>query len=114
MSGSNPPPGPRRQPMGGNGGSTNCPDLDFLATLASPDPDGVDSLEKGDILGVDLIDHDGVTIIGVVQREGKVIGAVVSGRAAQLRECLQRGFTYDAEVTSVVGGAVTVRISARE
>lgn len=114
MSGSNPPPGPRRQPMGDDGGGTDCPDLNFSTTLASPDPDEVDSLNKGDILGVDLIDQDGVTIIGVVQSEGKVVGAVVSGRAAQLRECLQRGFTYGAEVTSVVGGAVTVRISARE
>ena len=114
MSGSDPPPGPRRQPMGDNGGGTDCPGRDFSTTLASPDPDGVDSLKKGDILDVALVEQAGVTIIGVVQSEDKVIGAVVSGRAAQLRECLQLGFTYDAEVTSVVGGAVTVRISARE
>ena len=114
MSGSDPPPGPRPRPMGDNGGGLDCPGLDFLATLASPDPDGVDSLKEGDILDVALIEQAGVTIIGVVQSEGKAIGSVVSDRAAQLRECLQRGFTYDAEVASVVGGAVKVRISARE
>ena len=100
--------------MGDDGGGPDCLGLDFSTTLASPDPDGVDSLKEGDILDVALIEQAGVTIIGVVQSEGKVIGAVVSDRAAQLRECLQRGFSYDAEVASVVGGAVTVRIAARE
>ena len=114
MSGSDPPPGPRPRPMGDNGGGPDCPGLGFIATLASPDPDRVDSLKAGDILDVDLIEEGGVTIIRVVQSDGTVIGSVVSGRAAQLRECLQRGFTYDAEVDSVVGGAVTVRISAHE
>ena len=114
MSGSDPPPGPRPRPMGDNGGGPDCPGLDFFTTLASPDPDGVDSLKAGDILDVDLIEEGGVTIVGVVQGEGMVIGSVVSDRAAQLRECLQQGFTYDAKVGSVVGGAVRVRISARE
>lgn len=114
MSGSDPPPGPRPRPTGENGGGPDCPGLRFSTTLASPDPDGVDSLKVGDILDVTLIERVGVTIIGVVQGEDTVIGSVVSGRAAQLRECLQRGFAYEAEVASVVGGVVTVQISPRE
>lgn len=114
MSGSDPQPGPRPRPMGDNGGGPDCPGLKLLATLASPDPDGVDSLEAGDILDVALIEEGGVTIIGVVRSEGTVIGSVVSDRAAQLRECLQQGFTYGAKVDSVVGGAVRVWVSARE
>ena len=100
--------------MGDDGAGPDCLGLNFLTTIASPDPDGVASVKKGDILSVALIEQAGVTIVGVLQSEDKVIGAVVSDRAAQLRECLQRGFTYGASITSVVGGAVTVRISASE
>ena len=115
MSGSTPPPGPRARPMGDDGGGgPDCPGLTLVATLASPDPDRVGSLEVGDILDIALIEQAGVTIIGVVHSGGTVIGSIVSDRAAQLRECLQRGFTYDAQVASVVGGAVTVRVSGRE
>ncbi len=114
MSGSDPRPGPPPGPVGDNGGGPDCLGLAFKTTLASPDPDGVYSLEKGEVLDVALIEKGGVTIIGVVRSDGMVIGSVSSGPLAQLRECLQREFTYGAEVDSVEGGAVTVRISARE
>ena len=114
MSGSSPPPGPRPRPPGDDGGGPDCLDLAFSTTLASPNPDEVDSLKRGDILDVALIEEGDVTIIGVLQSGGTVIGSVVSGQLAQLRACLQQEITYGAEVESVVGGVVRVRISARE
>lgn len=114
MSGSSPRPGPPPGPVGDNSDGPDCPDLAFSTTIASPVPDEVDSLEEGDTLDVDLVERGGVTIIGVMRSDGTVIGSVASGPIAQLRECLQRGFTYGAEVDSVEGGAVTVRISAHE
>jgi hypothetical protein len=113
MSGSDPPPGPSPRPPGGNGGGPNCADLEFTTALASPDPAGVEALAPGDVLDVRLLEQDGVTIIAVVG-DGSPVGSVVSDRAAQLRECLQRGFAYDAEVESVDGGAIRVRVSASE
>ena len=114
MSGSGPPPGPRPGPMKDDGSAPDCLGLSFTTTLASTDPGEVDSLRAGDILDVALIEEDGVTIIGVVQNDGAVIGSVVSGQMVQLKECLQRGFTYDAEVGSVDGGVIRVHISACE
>ena len=113
MSGSGPRPGPPPRPVEGNGGGPDCADLTFSTTLASPDPDGVDSLREGVILDVVLSEEDGVTIIGVVQNDGTVIGSIASDWMPKLRECLQQGFIYGAKVTSVVGGAVKVHISAR-
>ena len=113
MSGSGSPPGPRPRPSGDNGGGPDCGDLAFLTTLASPNPDEVDSLDVGAVLRVALIDEGDVTIIGVQKSGGEVIGSVVSGRLAELLGCLQQGFAYRAEVKSVAGGAVSVRISAR-
>jgi hypothetical protein len=114
MSGSDPPPGPSPRPPGPDGGGPNCADLEFTTTLASPDPERVASLAPGDVLDVRLLEQDGVAIIAVVDGDGSPVGSVVSDRAAQLRECLQRGFTYDADVESVDGGAVRIRVSARE
>jgi hypothetical protein len=114
MSGSDPPPGPLPRSPGGNGGESNCSDLRFTTTLASPDPDPVEALTPGDVLGVALVEEAGVTIIAVVDDDGSPIGSVVSDRAAQLRECLQREFSYEAEVEAVDGGAVRVRISPTE
>ncbi len=113
MSGSGSPREPRPPPPGDNGGGSDCGDLAFLTTLASPNPDEIDSLDLGDVLRVALIDEDDVTIIGVQKRGGEVIGSIVSGRLADLRACLQQGFEYRAEVKSVAGGAIRVRISAR-
>lgn len=114
MSGSDPPPGPSPRPPGGNGSGPNCAGLEFTTTLASPDPEGVEALAPGDVLDVRLLEQDGVTIIAVVDADEAPLGSIVSDRAAQLRECLQRGFAYGAEVASVDGGAVRVRVSARE
>lgn len=114
MSGNDPPPGPPPRPPGGNGGGPTCADLKFSTTIASPDPDGIGALTPGDVLDVALLEEGGVAIIGVVDDDGSLIGSIVSDRAAQLRECLQRGFAFQAEVESVDGGAVRVRISARE
>ena len=114
MSGSASPRGPRPRPSGNNGDGSDCGDLAFLTTLASPNPDEVDSIDVGDVLSVALIEVDDVTVIGVLESGGAVIGSVVSGRLAELLACLQQGVTYGAEVKSVDGGAVRVRISARQ
>lgn len=114
MSGSSPPPGRRYQPTGGGGDVLDCDGLEFSTTLESPDPDGVASLGPGDLLKVTLIEQGGVTIIGVVQSGGTVVGSVVSDQASELRACLLRNYSYDAEVVSVLGGVVRVRISSRK
>lgn len=114
MSGGDSSSSTRTRASGEFGGGPDCRDLAFSTTLASPNPDEVDALKVGEILGVDLVDEGGVTIVGVLGSGGALIGSVVSGRLADLRTCLQQGFRFGAEIQSVVGGVVRVRISARE
>ena len=48
MSGSGSPREPRPRPPGDNGGGSDCGNLAFLTTLASPNPDEVNSLDVGE------------------------------------------------------------------
>jgi hypothetical protein len=80
------------------------------ATLASPDPGEVANLKLGDFLAVALEEEPPAVV--VVRHSGARVGAITQ-RAAELSRCIQDGYAYDAEILSIYGGAVTVRISNR-
>jgi hypothetical protein len=70
------------------------------------------SLEVDDALVVRLEAEADVSIIAVRTATGALTGTIVSNQARQLRECLQRGQSYEAVIVSIEGAAVEVEIGA--
>ena len=99
-----PPPRGRAGPDDGD-----CGKLRFPTQLASPQPAVVSMLTPGTVLAIELQDRAGVRVIVAVNDAGEVAGSIVE-RIQQLLRCLQQGFTYEAIVTAVAGGAVNVSI----
>lgn len=100
--------------MGGGGGSWSggAGDIDqcmftFDTVLGSPDPAQVAALTLGELLPVVLLDNPPRVV--VAHASGALIGGVTQF-AAQLRTCMQQGYSYVAEVTDVRGGAVEVNV----
>ncbi len=103
--------------MGGSGSggytpvsySGNCAALTFQAQLNSPQPGVLKDLRPGMILSVELTPLP-KQIVQVLH--GKLLaGALTGPQSAQLINCLQNGFPFQAEVISVRGGMCTVSVS---
>ncbi|OBA85564.1 hypothetical protein A5642_23975 [Mycolicibacterium mucogenicum] len=79
--------------------------------LASPDPEHVASLSEGELLNIEKID---APVRGVVATllTGEQVGAI-SRDIVRLRECIDAGHEYEAEVLRVSGGSVTVSVRPR-
>jgi len=108
MSGSDPSVN-RSGGAGGGGSDDDCPS-DFVTVLASPDPNVVAELTDDDLLNIVAVDQP---VRGVLAEtlSGDRVGAIVKD-IVRLRRCMARGVIYEADVVSVNGGAVTVRVRA--
>jgi hypothetical protein len=107
MSGSD--PSVNRGPGGGGGdGDEDCPGKPFETVLASPDPGVVEQLTDDELLSVVAVEQP---VRGVVAEtlSGERVGAIVKD-IVRLRRCMAKGAIYEADVVSVNGGAVTVRV----
>ena len=90
------------------GDPVDCEELAFDATLSDPIPGVVDDLQEGDVLVVELRTEP--RRISVVDENGREAGAIATQQWDRLLECLQLGNEYEADVLSVDGGAVRVRV----
>lgn len=97
------------QEIDGGGAVDRC-FISIETTLASPDPTEVATLTVGEILA--LVLEEAPPAVVVVRASGARVGAITQ-RATDFSRCLQDGYAYNAEVVSISGGAVTVRISNR-
>lgn len=88
-----------------------CSRLSFSAFVSSPDPAIVDGLSVGDVLDVVLTDSGGVPLVELRVGGGSVAGTLTTN-LPQLLVCLEAGRAYVADVRSVSGGAVQVRVRA--
>ena len=94
--------------FGGSGGggdeATPCEALAFKDTLQSPDPAVVATLTVGQTLEVEL---QGYAVIAVAPagRAGSLLNQLT-----RMLQCLQNGFIFKADVQSIAGGAVRVRV----
>ena len=96
---------------GGAGGrDTACDRLSFDTQLSSPKPAVIAGIKVGDILAV-AIDQQGPVQVVVIKHGNQIAGGITSPKMARLLECLRLGSTYQATVTSISGGQVSVRIS---
>jgi hypothetical protein len=100
---------------GGGGGPdtpvVSCEELVIDTQLSSPKDDVVDKIKVGDILEVATQTKAGMTFV-VVLYKSKVAGGLASPQLARLRECLNKGVTYQAKVMSKRGGQVRVLVEA--
>jgi hypothetical protein len=104
--------------MGGSGSggwtpsapSNPCDQLSFLAIINSPQPAVISRLKKGDVLKVAFQASPQPAV--VVEYKGAVAGTLTGTKISNLISCLQNGYTFEAEVISIVGGKCTVEVKA--
>ena len=112
-SGYDPPRPLRPDPGGGPGGGTQpddpCSNLRFSAFVSSPDPAVVGGLAVGDVLDVVLNDSAGVPLVELHTAAGGVTGTLTTN-LPRLLPCLEAGYSYVSEITSVAGGAIQVQV----
>ena len=97
---------------GGGGGDTDpppCETLRFDAQLVSTQPGVVATLKPGDVLDVALSVLKGQTIVQVL-KNGQVAGGLTGPDANRLRGCIEDGHDFKANVLTVNGGQVRVRV----
>jgi hypothetical protein len=87
-----------------------CARLSFQATVNSPKPDIVTHLTVGEVLNV-LLNSQGQGI--VLEQNGQLAGSIVSSHVAQLINCINSGFDYQATVVLLNGGHCVVRIDPK-
>lgn len=106
--------------MSGSGGSggggyepplSTCESLVIETLLSSPKPRVVANLSPGATLAVQTQQSSSVTVVVLVY-QGEVAGGLASPQVARLRECLEHGTRYQADVISISNGQVRVRIKA--
>lgn len=101
---------------GGGGGGfglppDSCAALVVDTQLSSPKEDVVSQIEVGDILEVATVTM-GATVVVVVQHRGQLAGGLASPLVQRLRECMNAGTQYHAEVIAKKEGQVRVRVKA--
>lgn len=89
----------------------DCDALTFVTTLSSPAPDVIGQLSEDDQCAIQLRDEQGVRVLAVVADDGRIAGTLTS-HVPELIRCIQQGYEYVAEVLSISGGAVRVRVSS--
>lgn len=101
---------------GGGGGGTpdtapSCSALKFKALLASPQPGAVTTLRVGEILDIDVAQQAGQVVVRVLQKNGTLVGALAGPDATRVRNCIDQGHDYQAEVLSINLGQVHVEVT---
>lgn len=101
--------------FGGQFGQDNfeitCEKLTINTQLSSPNPKIVPILKVGDILQIVQSNLPGLSISEAVYN-GQVAGGIASPQIQRMRECIAQGTRYVAQVTSINGGQVMVRVYA--
>jgi len=100
---------------GGGGGfdppETDCGALTFTTQLSSPKASVVRGLKEQDVLDLATEVVGRVTVV-VALRSGEVAGGLASPLVQRLRECIEAGTEFKAQVLSVDRGQVRVRVRA--
>jgi hypothetical protein len=102
--------------MGGSGSggwtptpaSNPCHTLSFRSAVNSPQPPLLAKLKVGSVLKVRLQTSPQTAV--VLEHKAKTVGALTGPKVARLINCLQNGYTFEAEVLSVAGGECEVEV----
>lgn len=94
---------------GGGGGADPCILVEDT-NLNSPVPAVVATLKPGDVLTVRLVAGPPVRVV-VQTAAGLTAGSITGAKLPQIIKCLEAGVDYKADIVSVKGAAVRVRVS---
>ena len=94
---------------GGAGGGDPCSLIEDT-NLNSPVPAVVATLKRGEVLTVRLVPGPPVRVV-VQTAAGLTAGSITGAKLPQIIKCLEAGVDYKADVVSVKGAAVRVRVS---
>lgn len=103
---------------GGGGGVVSddvpvqCDKVRFEAQLSSPQPTVVGLLKPNEVLDIAVVSMKGQIVVQVLRGQA-VVGGLAGPDATRLRNCIERGFTYQATVRSINGGQVRVFVELR-
>ena len=92
------------------GGPVACELLTFTAQISTPNPTFISTVRAGDLCTVQVQAVSNQQVVVVVRNNGDQLGGLVGGQTNRLRECILSGTRYRAEVTSVSGAQIVVRI----
>ena len=100
---------------GGGGGGVvdtqpSCSDLKFRILVSSPHPAAVAKLKVGDLLDIDVAQQGAQVVVRVLQN-GVLVGGLAGPDATRLRNCIEGGYDYRAEVLSITGGQVRSEVT---
>jgi hypothetical protein len=104
--------------MGGSGSggykpsapTSPCARLTFQATINSPKPALLTQLKVGDLLDV-VLNPQGQGVI--LEHNTQPAGSLTGTQVAQLINCINSGFEYQAIVVQINGGQCVVRIEPK-
>ena len=104
--------------MGGSGSggyaptapTSPCARLTFQAAINSPKSTVLRDLNVGEALDV-VLNEEGQGV--VLERNGLTAGSLIGTQVAQLVNCLNSGFEYQAIVVKINGGQFIVRVEAK-
>ena len=99
---------------GGGGGGVldtqpSCNQLKFSILVSSPQPAAVGALKVGDKLDIDVAQQGALKLVRVL-RNGTLVGGLAGPDATRLRNCIEEGHDFQAEVLSITGGQVRVEV----
>lgn len=100
----------------GSGGYTPMPSSGFNCihgvidtNLVSVDFELLKKYSVGDILNVDML---GKTVV-IENNDGEILGSVLHSNLEDLKECIEQGNEYQAEITKILPSVCNVRISRK-
>lgn len=100
---------------GGGGGGSSTSDacnIDETAPVNSPQPNVVRTLAVGDHLDVSHTGPGPRRTLQLIAHAG-IAGSLTHRGALAISQCIDAGYDYDAEVRSISGGQVIVRITRK-
>lgn len=106
--------------MSGSGGGTwgpeptdDCAKLAQSTTLNSPNQAVLKKLKKGDLLEISVRKAGKAVIVEALYKK-EIAGTITSSIIQRIAECIERGFSYVAEVLEdIKGGACKVHVRVK-
>lgn len=84
-----------------------CEKLAFKTQLASPNHEILSKLKVGNQLAITLEDRGSIV---AVTKDLKYVGGILSRQQSKLKDCIEKGFEFSANITAIDGGNCEIKI----
>lgn len=88
------------------GKAVACDAVGFETLLSSPKQEVLDTISVGDTLEIVTYNQNGIEVV-VAMAKGNVVGGIVEN-SEKLKNCIEKGFSYEADVREINGAKVKV------